>query len=84
MSQFKAIMWFVGRSTKRVVVTIVGAVLLVAGLVMIVTPGPGMLLVVAGLAVLGTEYLWARRFLARAKQQTAKIVRRARSARSVG
>lgn len=72
---------FVGRSTKRVAVTLVGAALLGAGLVMVVTPGPGMLLIVAGLAVLGTEYLWARRALARAKEQTSKVVRRARGAR---
>lgn len=41
----------------------VGALVLVAGLVMIPYPGPGWLIVFAGLAILATEFIWARRVL---------------------
>jgi hypothetical protein len=48
-----------------------------------VTPGPGILLIIAGLAVLATEYVWAERLLNLAKQKAAQardtITRRSRS-----
>ena len=46
---FGAVRRFIARSGKRVAVTVVGFVLLLAGIVMIVTPGPGILLIIAGL-----------------------------------
>ncbi|MER7546248.1 TIGR02611 family protein [Spirillospora sp. NPDC127506] len=45
----------------------VGATVLVGGLVMMVTPGPGLLGIVIGLAILATEFAWAQRALHRAK-----------------
>ena len=57
---------------KRFAVTIVGVALLVLGLAMMVLPGPGILVIVAGLAVLATEYVWARRLLVRAKSEATK------------
>jgi hypothetical protein len=58
---------------KRFVVTLVGAGLLLVGLAMMVLPGPGILLIVAGLAVLATEYVWARTLLVRARREAQKI-----------
>jgi uncharacterized protein (TIGR02611 family) len=58
---------------KRFAVTIVGVGLLVVGLAMMVLPGPGVLLLVAGLAVLATEYVWARTLLVRAKRQAEQV-----------
>ena len=57
---------------KRFAVTIVGVALLALGLAMMVLPGPGILVIVAGLAVLATEYVWARRLLVRAKKEASK------------
>jgi uncharacterized protein (TIGR02611 family) len=62
---------FIWRSTKRAVVMCVGMGLLVAGVVMLVTPGPGIVLLVAGLAVLATEFVWAERMLDKAKTHAA-------------
>jgi uncharacterized protein (TIGR02611 family) len=47
----------------RVGVGIVGFVVLCAGVVMIPFPGPGWLVVIAGLAILSTEFSWAERLL---------------------
>ncbi len=66
---FGVVVRFIARSGKRIAVTALGFVLLLAGLVMMVTPGPGILLIIAGLAVLATEYVWAERALAIAKQK---------------
>lgn len=44
-----------------------GTVVLVAGIIMIPYPGPGWLVVFAGLAILGTEFAWAKRLLDHAR-----------------
>ena len=58
---------FIGRSGKRIAVTVVGFAVLLAGVVMMVTPGPGVLVIVLGLAILASEWAWAERALDRAK-----------------
>ncbi len=63
---------FIWRSSKRAVVFVIGVVLLAIGLVMFVTPGPGIVLVVLGLAVLATEFAWAEHLLDQAKRQASK------------
>lgn len=47
----------------RVVVGLVGAAIVLGGIVLIPLPGPGWLIVFAGLAVLATEFTWAGRLL---------------------
>jgi hypothetical protein len=48
-------------AAKRLLKESLGWVLLAAGLLALFLPGPGLLLTFAGLAVLSTQYLWARR-----------------------
>jgi uncharacterized protein (TIGR02611 family) len=50
---------FLVRSSKRIAVTVVGGAVLAAGLAMLVLPGPGIVVVAIGFAILGTEYAWA-------------------------
>lgn len=50
-------------AAKRVLLEILGWVLLLAGVAAIVLPGPGLLLMAAGLAVLSQQYTWAERLL---------------------
>jgi uncharacterized protein (TIGR02611 family) len=68
------------RLAKRVGIAVAGGVLLGAGLVMMVTPGPGLLVMVAGLAVLATEFAWAERqrdrLVSRAKHERDRLRRR--------
>ncbi|MGH8998339.1 MAG: PGPGW domain-containing protein [Acidimicrobiia bacterium] len=73
-----ALLRWVGRSCRRIAASLVGVALLLAGLVMMITPGPGMLAVIAGLSVLATEYAWARRALASAKRRAVAARDRAR------
>jgi tellurite resistance protein TerC len=49
------------RLARKFGVTVGGGVLLLAGVAMLVLPGPGILVIIAGLAVLATEYAWAKR-----------------------
>lgn len=48
-------------SARRVVLEVVGWVLVVVGIVALVAPGPGLLLLFAGLLVLSQENEWARK-----------------------
>jgi len=56
-------------ATTKLVVTLVGSAVLTAGLIMMVTPGPGILGIVAGLAILATEWDWADRWLVGARRK---------------
>jgi Putative transmembrane protein (PGPGW) len=60
---------FIGRNGKRIGISILGFVLVIGGLAMLVLPGPGLLLIIAGFAILATEYVWAQRALNFAKQK---------------
>lgn len=74
---FMAVMNFIGRSSKRIAVTAVGATVLVAGIAMLALPGPGILVVLLGLAILASEYVWARRALDLAKRKAGEAKKRA-------
>ena len=47
----------------KVLVTVLGALIVVVGLILVPLPGPGWLIVFIGLTLLGSEYHWARRLL---------------------
>ena len=48
---------------------LVGAMVLVGGLVMLVTPGPAFVLIPIGLAMLSLEFVWAERLLEKSLEQ---------------
>ncbi|MEO8889738.1 MAG: TIGR02611 family protein [Jatrophihabitantaceae bacterium] len=47
----------------RIAVTLAGAAVIVVGIVLLPLPGPGWLIIFAGLGILASEYAWARRLL---------------------
>ena len=53
---------------KRIAITVIGATVLVVGVVMIVAPGPALVLIPVGLAILGLEFAWARLWLKRLRE----------------
>lgn len=56
------------KAARRVVIGVVGATVLLIGLVMIVTPGPAIVVVPVGLAILSIEFTWARIWLKRLRR----------------
>jgi len=52
------------RLLRRIAVTVAGTVILAVGLVLLVAPGPGLVVIALALAVFAIEYGWARRHLA--------------------
>ena len=55
------------RQAKRLIKIVIGFTLLALGVAMLVLPGPGIVTIMLGLAVLSAEYVWARRLLDRMK-----------------
>ena len=76
----REILLFIGRSSKRIGITVAGFAVLAAGLVMLVLPGPGILVVALGFAILGTEYAWAATALERTKKTAEQAGRLAKGA----
>jgi uncharacterized protein (TIGR02611 family) len=61
------------RRLYRVAVGALGGTVAVGGLLLVPLPGPGWLVVFLGLAVLGTEFAWAKRLAAFTKRQLARF-----------
>ena len=64
----KRVVHFTYKAARRVVVAVVGATVLVLGFVMIVTPGPAIVVIPIGLAILSIEFAWARLWLKRLRE----------------
>ena len=65
------------RHIRRAVVFIIGTSVVLVGVIMFVTPGPAVVMIPAGLGILATEFVWARRLLkrvARALKDTGQKV----------
>lgn len=63
---------------KRGVVAVLGGLLTLAGIALLVLPGPGFVLVAAGLAVLATQFEWAKKPLDYAKSKAEQGVEEVR------
>ncbi len=60
------------RQIRRIFVAIVGFTLLLVGVAMLVLPGPAIVVIPVALAILATEFLWARRLLTKIKDRIRK------------
>ncbi|HXF56299.1 MAG TPA: PGPGW domain-containing protein [Actinomycetota bacterium] len=79
MSRARSVLAFIARSGRRAGIAVAGFVLIAVGIVLSLplVPGPGSLLIIAGLVVLATEYAWARRVLDRGRERARDLARRA-------
>lgn len=48
---------------RRIVVAVIGGTILLGGIIMLVTPGPGVAIILLGLAILAIEFTWAKLWL---------------------
>ncbi len=60
---------------KRIVIGLVGGTILLLGIVMMVTPGPGVPAILVGLGILGVEFAWARHWLKKVKAKASDVTR---------
>ena len=59
---------------KRVIVSVVGVTVLLIGIALLVLPGPAFVVIPVGLAILATEFAWARHWLKRARRVASRVV----------
>ena len=59
---------------RRVIVSVVGATVVLIGIALLVLPGPAFVVIPVGLAILATEYAWARRWLRKVRQVASDVV----------
>ena len=71
VAKVRAVARFVLRNSVRASVSAAGFTVLAIGLVMLVTPGPGLVVIIAGLAILATQFAWAERALGTARARAA-------------
>jgi len=61
------------RQGRRVVIFVIGSTLLALGVLMLVTPGPGLPAMLLGLGLLGLEFAWARRWMKTTRRKALEI-----------
>lgn len=57
------------KAIRKVAVALLGSIVLLAGIIMLVAPGPGLIGIIAGLLILSTEFEWAERYLHQARKK---------------
>jgi len=61
---------------KRIVVSLVGFTVLLIGIILIVFPGPAFIVIPVGLAILATEFVWAKNLLEKVKKGIRKTFKK--------
>jgi hypothetical protein len=69
------------RLLRRIALTVVGTVILAVGVVLLVAPGPGLLVILLALIVFGVEYEWARRRLVTVRNKARSAAEKAAASR---
>jgi uncharacterized protein (TIGR02611 family) len=69
---------------KKTLVALVGGSLLLAGLAMLVLPGPAFVVIPAALAILAIEFVWARRWLAWLRERLKALAANKSPSKSAG
>jgi uncharacterized protein (TIGR02611 family) len=74
MEKLKAFLGALTHPIRWAIVTVIGFTLLIMGLVMLVTPGPGLLFIFFGTSILAIEIKWARELNQQGMQGLERIV----------
>ncbi len=64
------------RHARRIVIAVVGGTLVLIGIAMLVLPGPAIIVIPTGLAILGLEFAWARHWLRKIKRHAREAANR--------
>lgn len=69
LARLTALYEFTFASLRRAIILLVGTTVVIIGIIMIVTPGPAFIVIPVGLAILATEFVWAKRLLSKFKER---------------
>jgi len=60
------------KRARRIAIAVIGGTVLLVGGAMIILPGPALIVIPLGLAILATEFVWARRLLERVRARVRR------------
>lgn len=69
------------KTLRKTAVFIAGMAVIIAGIILLVIPGPGLLTVAAGLLILSTEFEWAERHLNNVKKKIQETYEKSKQRR---
>lgn len=61
---------------RRILILLIGSTVVIFGVLLLVLPGPGILVIIVGLAILATEFAWAEALLVGARKRAARLVKK--------
>lgn len=73
MDEFEEVATLSYRMLKKIIVVLAGSSLLLIGALLLILPGPGILIILIGLTILGSQFLWARNLLLKIKNKSKEI-----------
>ncbi len=79
LEKIKNILGKLPHPVRWVLTMVIGFILLILGLIMMVTPGPGLLFIFFGLTILALELEWARELNKQGMQGLEKLVAKVKS-----
>ena len=68
------------KQIRKLVIFLIGISIVLIGCVLFFTPGPAIIVIPVGLAVLATEFIWAKRLLKKFKETTSSIAQSTKDA----
>ena len=68
------------KQIRKLVIFLIGISIVLIGCVLFFTPGPAIIVIPIGLAILATEFIWAKKLLKKFKETTSSISRSAKNA----
>lgn len=62
-----------GGCLKKLIIGVIGLTVVAIGVLLLVLPGPGLLVIAGGISILALEFAWARRLMRRMKGVVGKV-----------
>jgi len=63
------------KQVRKIVILLLGISVLLIGILMLVLPGPAFIVIPAGLAILATEFVWAKNVLQKVKEKVSQSIK---------
>jgi len=70
------------KKVRRLIIGVVGFTILLIGIALLVLPGPAFIVIPIGLAILATEFVWAKKLLKKVKDQIKRATKNKKSNKS--
>jgi uncharacterized protein (TIGR02611 family) len=64
---------------RRILILVIGSTVIIFGVLLLLLPGPGILVIIVGLAILATEFAWAEALLVGARKRAARLAKKFRT-----